>query len=58
MKEKHPVVVIATGGFLSIPREDIETLVIEREASRFYKILRRPYLDVRHVAEIFARKTA
>lgn len=56
MKEEHPVVVIATGGFLSLPREDVETLVVERESSRFYKILRRPVLDVRHVAEILAEK--
>lgn len=56
MKEEHPVVVIATGGFLSLPREDVETLVVERESSRSYKILRRPYLDVRHVAETLSEK--
>ncbi len=56
MKEKHPVVVIATGGFLSLPREDIGTLVVERENSRSYKILRRPFLDVRHVAETLSEK--
>lgn len=56
MKEEHPVVVIATGGFLSFPREDIETIVVEKESSRSYKILRRPYLDVRHIAEILSEK--
>ncbi len=56
MKEKHPVLVIATGGFLSLPRTDIETIVVERESSRYYKIMRRPFLDVRHVVEIFAEK--
>ncbi len=56
IKDKHPVVVIATGGFFSLPRGDMETMIIEREASRFYKIMRRPYLDVRQVAEIFAEK--
>jgi primosomal protein N' len=56
MKETHPVVVIATGGFLSLPRGDMETLVIERESSRFYKIPRRPYIDVRQVGEFFAQK--
>lgn len=56
IKEKHPVVIISTGGFLSLPRNDIETLVIERESSRFYKIPRRPYLDVRQVAETYAEK--
>jgi primosomal protein N' len=56
VKEEHPVVIIATGGFFSIPRHDMETIVVEREASRFYKIMRRPFLDVRQVAEIFAEK--
>jgi primosomal protein N' len=48
--------VIATGGFLSLPRHDLETIVVEREASRFYKIMRRPFLDVRQVAETYATK--
>lgn len=55
-KEDHPVVVIATGGFLSIPREDIETMIVERESSRSYKIMRRPFFDVRHIAEILTEK--
>ena len=56
LKEDHPVVVIATGGFLSFPRSDIETIVVERESSRAYKVPRRPFLDVRHIAETFADK--
>ncbi len=56
MKEKHPVVIIATGGFLFLTRGDVETIIVERESSRSYKILRRPFLDVRHVAEILSEK--
>lgn len=56
MKEKHPIVIIATGGFLALPREDIETIVVERESSRSYKIARRPYLDLRNCAETLAAK--
>ena len=56
VQETHPVVVIATGGFLSLPRIDIETIVIERESSKTYKIPRRPFLDIRHVAETLAEK--
>jgi primosomal protein N' (replication factor Y) len=56
MKEKHPVVIVATGGFLSIPRNDIETIVLESENSRSYKIQSRPHLDIRNVCEIFAQK--
>ncbi len=54
MKDPHPIVIIATGGFLSIPREDIETIVVERESSKFYKIPRRPFPDVRQIAETLA----
>lgn len=57
MKEKHPVVIIATGGFLSLPREDIETIVVESESHKAYKIPRRPFLDIRNVCEIFAEKS-
>ncbi len=56
MKEEHPVVIIATGNFLSLPRVDIETIIVERESNKTYKILRRPFLDIRHVAEVFAEK--
>ena len=56
LKEEHPIVMIATGGFLSFPRSDIETIVVERESSKAYKVPRRPFLDVRHVAETFADK--
>jgi primosomal protein N' len=56
MKETHPVVVVATGAFLSLPRADIETIIIERESSKTYKVQRRPFLDIRHVAEILAEK--
>ncbi|MEK7213774.1 MAG: primosomal protein N' [Patescibacteria group bacterium] len=56
MKEDHPVVIIATGSFLSLPRNDIETIVVERESNKTYKIPRRPFLDIRHVAEILAEK--
>ncbi|MEK7184859.1 MAG: hypothetical protein AAB683_01860 [Patescibacteria group bacterium] len=52
----HPVVIIATGGFLSISRADIETIVIERENNRTYKLPRRPFVDIRYIAEIYAEK--
>ncbi len=55
MTKDHPVIVIATGGFLSLPRTDIETIVIESESSKSYKIQRRPYVDIRNVCEIFAK---
>ncbi len=56
VSEKHPIVIIATGTFLCIPRPDIGTIIIEKENSRGFKGLRRPYLDLRTVAEMYANK--
>ena len=56
MSEEHPIVIISTGSFLSIPRDDIQTLIIEKENSKAYKVPRRPFLDIRYIAEILAEK--
>jgi len=56
LKESHPLLIIATRSFLSLPREDIGALIIDGEGSSFYKLQTRPYLDIRKVAEIIARK--
>lgn len=55
-QETHPVFVIATGQFLSVPRSDIGTIILERENSRTYKSISRPYTDVRYLAEMFAKE--
>lgn len=52
--EKHSIIIIGTGMFLSIPRYDIKTIIVERESSDAYKSLRRPYIDTRSFAEILA----
>jgi primosomal protein N' len=54
--QEHPVVIVATGSFLCIPRFDIGTVVVEKESSRSWKSQRRPYIDIRTVAELFANK--
>jgi primosomal protein N' (replication factor Y) len=54
IKEPHPILIIGTGMFLSIPRRDIKTLIIEHESSDTYKQYGRPYLDVRSFAEILS----
>ncbi len=43
----HPVVIIATPQFLSIPRSDIATYILEEEQSSSYKMRIKPYLDIR-----------
>ncbi len=56
IKSKHPVLIIATGIFLSIPRSDIATFIVERENSRSYKQFVRPFIDMRIFAEFFAKE--
>lgn len=51
LDDTHPIIIVATGSFISIPRPDIGLIIVERENSRGYKIQSRPYLDMRHVAE-------
>jgi primosomal protein N' (replication factor Y) len=50
----HPILVIGTGIFLSIPRTDIKTIILEHESSDAYKQFSRPYADVRSFVEILA----
>ncbi len=52
--EEHAVIIIGTGMFLSIPRYDIKTIVVEHESSEAYKGIRRPYVDIRSFAEVLA----
>lgn len=52
--EKHPVLIIGTGHFLALPRNDIGTIIVEKENSAFYKIIQRPFVDIRKIAETFA----
>ena len=52
----HPVVIVATGPFLSIPRTDVGLVIVERESSRSYKAQSRPFLDMRFVAEVYSRE--
>lgn len=54
IEETHPVLIIGTGMFLSIPRTDIRTMIIEHESSDAYKQFTRPFIDVRTFAEILS----
>ncbi|MEX0931315.1 MAG: hypothetical protein WDZ88_01050 [Candidatus Paceibacterota bacterium] len=55
-KNEHPVLVIATPPFLSLPRGDIQTLILERESSRAYRSRSRPYITFSYFVEEYARK--
>lgn len=56
LADEHPIIVVATGSFLSLPRHDIGLIVVEHENSRAYKDQQRPFLDMRFVAERLANK--
>jgi len=52
--EEHPLLIVATGGFFSLPRNDFSTIIIERENTRGFKSLSRPFIDIRTFALFFA----
>lgn len=57
LNDTHPIVIVATGTFLSLPRNDITLYIVERENSRAYKDQTRPFLDERLFTERFAVST-
>ncbi len=57
IKEKHPVVIIATGLFLSINRSDLKTFILENEGSSFFKSQNRPFLNIKKIIKILANET-
>ena len=56
MESKKPVLIISTGGFFSLPRQDFGTIIVERENSAAYKTYSRPNLDIRKFAEFYAKE--
>lgn len=56
LNENHPVIIVATGSFLSIPKRNIGTIIVDKENSSAYKNQARPYLDIRKFSEILSEK--
>ncbi len=54
---KHPVLIIATGGFMAIPRNDIGAIILDSENESGYKMPARPFIDYRIFAEFYAKST-
>ncbi|MFA7285305.1 MAG: hypothetical protein WC011_00450 [Candidatus Paceibacterota bacterium] len=52
----HPILILGTAQYLSIPRYDIGTIIIEKESSNAYKTIFKPFFDLRVYAEIYASK--
>ncbi|MDO8565133.1 MAG: hypothetical protein Q7R67_00705 [bacterium] len=57
ISEKHPVLFITTPAGVSFHRQDLETIIVERENSRAYRTLTRPYIHLKTFLEILTRKT-
>ncbi|MEK7080994.1 MAG: hypothetical protein AAB902_01200, partial [Patescibacteria group bacterium] len=53
---EHPVLILGTAPFLSIPRPDVGTIIIEHESSSAYKMIGKPHFDLKFFAELFAAK--
>lgn len=56
IQEPHPVVVLGTSQILSLFRNDLGTIILDRESSPNYYTRSRPHLDVRTVALIYAEE--
>ena len=52
----HPILIIGTAPFLSIPKKDIGAIILEHENSNAYKMITKMRLDLRVFVEIYASK--
>jgi primosomal protein N' (replication factor Y) len=55
LKEQHPVLIIATGHYLSIPRNDFGIIIVDRENNDTYKMMTRPFVDIRIFVKFLAK---
>jgi len=53
-ESKHPVLIIGTPSFVSLFREDLGTIILEKERARTYKLSHRPHIDMRVFVELYA----
>lgn len=56
MSSAHSVLILGTPQFLSIPRRDLGTIIIEHESSNAYRTIQKPHFDLRTFTEIYASK--
>ena len=57
LNTEHSVFILATPQYLSIPRNDIDTIIVENESANSYKMFTYPYLDFRTFIEVYAQNT-
>lgn len=56
LDDKHPVVIIGTPMFLSIPRVDVGKIILDRESSEGYRTIGNPKIDTRIFVEYFSKE--
>ena len=56
LKKKHPILFITTPAGLMLPRRDIKMIIMDRENSRAYRSLGKPYLNYKKFAELLCRE--
>ncbi len=54
LSNPHPVLLITTPAGLFFPRRDLDTIIVERENSRTYRTLTRPYISLKVLIENLA----
>jgi primosomal protein N' len=52
---EHPVCIFGTATYVTVPRADLDTVVIEHESSQNYKRITYPHIDMRHFIELYAK---
>jgi primosomal protein N' len=53
---EHPILVIGTARWLFLPRRDFGTIIIDGENENGWKVLSRPFFDLRFFTETLAQK--
>ncbi len=56
LKTEHPVLIIATPIYASLPRCDFGAFIVEQESRDAYQTFSRPYFDFRYFLEKYAEK--
>lgn len=51
----HSILVITTPQFLAVPFKNCAQIILERESAAAYTMTHRPFLDLRHFVEAYAR---
>lgn len=54
LAEKHAILFITTPAYICFDRSDLDTFILDRENSRAYRSLSRPFVDAKRFLEIYA----